>query len=157
MLYIAHEVVAKAKEMDLLTYLRSFEPEELVHFGGDTYCTREHDSLKISNGKWHWFSHRIGGKTALDYLIKVKRMPFLEAVKHLTGQTAVMPVPQSAPQKPKAPSEKVLLLPKPNRSGHHVINYLQSRGIDSELIDFCLRTGRLYESYPPPQCGFRGS
>ena len=49
--YIPPEVVAKAKEMDLLTYLKNYEPGELVHFGGNTYCTRIHDSLKISNGK----------------------------------------------------------------------------------------------------------
>lgn len=48
--YISPEVVAQAREMDLLTYLRTYEPQELVHFGGSTYCTREHDSLKISNG-----------------------------------------------------------------------------------------------------------
>lgn len=48
--YIPPEVVAKAKEMDLLTYLKNYEPGELVHFGGSTYCTRTHDSLKISNG-----------------------------------------------------------------------------------------------------------
>ena len=53
--------------MDLLTYLRNYEPHELVHFGGSTYCTREHDSLKISNGKWCWFSRGIGGTLALDY------------------------------------------------------------------------------------------
>ena len=51
--YISPEVVTKAREMDLLTYLRNYEPNELVHFGGNTYCTREHDSLKISNGKWY--------------------------------------------------------------------------------------------------------
>ena len=50
--YIPPEVVVRAREMDLLTYLRTYEPQELVHFGGNTYCTREHDSLKISNGKW---------------------------------------------------------------------------------------------------------
>ncbi len=93
--YIPPDVVAKAKEMDLLTYLRYFEPEELIHFGGDTYCTREHDSLKISNGKWYWFSRRIGGKTALDYLIKVKEMPFVEAVERITGQAAVTPIPHT--------------------------------------------------------------
>ena len=71
--YIPPEVVAKAREMDLLTYLKNYEPHELVHFGGNTYCTREHDSLKISNGKWCWFSRGIGGYSALDYLIKVKR------------------------------------------------------------------------------------
>ena len=41
--YISPEVVAKAKEMDLLTYLKNYEPNELVHFGGSTYCTRTHD------------------------------------------------------------------------------------------------------------------
>ena len=40
--YIPPEVVARAREMDLLTYLRTYEPQELVHFGGGTYCTREH-------------------------------------------------------------------------------------------------------------------
>lgn len=29
--------VAKAREMDLLTYLRRYEPDELVHFSGNTY------------------------------------------------------------------------------------------------------------------------
>ena len=72
MRYIAAEDVAKAKEMDLLTYLRNYEPQELVHVSGNTYCTREHDSLRISNGKWCWFSQGIGGRSALDYLIKVK-------------------------------------------------------------------------------------
>lgn len=42
--------------MDLFTYLRQHEPHQLEHVAGNTYCTREHDSLKISNGKWCWFS-----------------------------------------------------------------------------------------------------
>lgn len=45
--YYSKEVIKKAKEMDLLTYLKNYEPDELVHFSGDTYCTKEHDSLKI--------------------------------------------------------------------------------------------------------------
>lgn len=32
--YIPPEVVAQAREMDLRTYLRTYEPQELVHFGG---------------------------------------------------------------------------------------------------------------------------
>ena len=31
------------------------------------YTTRTHDSLKISNGKWMWWSKGIGGKTELPY------------------------------------------------------------------------------------------
>lgn len=52
--YIAPEVITEAKRMDLLTYLREYEPGELVKFSSNTYTTRTHDSLKISNGKWMW-------------------------------------------------------------------------------------------------------
>ena len=70
--YVAAEAIEAARQIDLLSYLRTHEPNELVHVSGNTYCTREHDSLKISNGKWHWFSRGIGGRNALDYLVKVK-------------------------------------------------------------------------------------
>ena len=66
--YIPKDQIAAAREMDLLTYLRRFDPEELIHIGGNTYTTRTHDSLKISNGKWCWWSRNIGGTNALDYL-----------------------------------------------------------------------------------------
>ena len=34
--YVTKDQIAAAREMDLLTYLRRFDPEELVHFGGNT-------------------------------------------------------------------------------------------------------------------------
>ena len=66
--FIAPELIIQAKQMDLLTYLRNYEPYELVKFSGNTYCTRTHDSLKISNGKWMWWSRGIGGKSALGQI-----------------------------------------------------------------------------------------
>lgn len=81
--YIPPEVVQEVKRMDLLTYLKNYEPYELVHFSGNTYTTRTHDSLKISNGKWMWWSRGIGGRSALDYLIKVKDYSFLERLNCL--------------------------------------------------------------------------
>ena len=81
------EEITKARQMDLLTYLRRYEPEELIHFSGGTYCTRTHDSLKISNGMWYWWSRGIGGRSALDYLIKVKGLEFRQAVEILAGAT----------------------------------------------------------------------
>lgn len=42
-------VIEQARQMDLLSYLRAYEPNNLVRVGGSVYCTREHDSLKISN------------------------------------------------------------------------------------------------------------
>ena len=43
--YIAPEVITEARRMDLLTYLRAYEPNELVRFSGNTYTTRTHDSF----------------------------------------------------------------------------------------------------------------
>lgn len=152
--YIPPEVIAEAKRIDLLTYLKNCEPQELVHFCGGTYCTREHDSLKISNGKWYWFSRGIGGYTALDYLTKVKGRPFLEAVEAIVGRSAVLELPPPAAPKEKKPKE--LLLPRANSCLTHAVNYLERRGIDKELIEYCIRTGRLYESYPHHNVVFVG-
>lgn len=85
------ENIQKAKQLDLLSYLMLYEPLNLAHVAGETYCTQEHDSLKISNGMWYWFSRGIGGRSALDYLIKVKGIPFTEAVGMILGRAAEMP------------------------------------------------------------------
>lgn len=151
--YIPPEVVAKAREMDLYTYLKTYEPQELVHFGGSTYCTREHDSLKISNGKWYWFSRGIGGRSALDYLIKVKELPFIEAVERIAGYSEISTSVSATPSKPKA---KALLLPEASPKTDRVIRYLTGRGIDRELINFCLQSGRLYEGLPYHNAVFIG-
>ena len=77
-------------------------------------------------------------------LIKVREIPFTEAVEMIVGQAAVqLPTYEPAPKK-DAP--KVLLLPPASRCATHAVSYLSGRGIDSEVIDFCLSTGRLYES-----------
>lgn len=41
--YIAPEIIQEVKKMDLLTYLKNYEPHELIHFSGNTYTTRTHD------------------------------------------------------------------------------------------------------------------
>ena len=73
---IAPDVLERVRQIDLLSYLREFEPSNLVKVKGtsNVYCTAEHDSLKISNGKWYWWSRGFGGYSALDYLIKVKKV-----------------------------------------------------------------------------------
>ena len=70
----------------------------------------------------------------------------MEAVERISGVAAYTPPAASRTEKVKKP--KVLLLPKANRCATHTFNYLRSRGIDSELIDFCFQTGRIYESLP---------
>lgn len=143
--YISPEVILEAKRMDLLTYLRTYEPQELVKYSRNTYCTREHDSLKISNGKWMWWSRGIGGKTALDYLIKVREMSFLEAVETIMGHSAVIaPVYEKTVQKQEVP----LLLPEKCKTNNVITEYLFHRGIDYEIINYCIEKQLTMESLP---------
>ena len=144
--YIPPEVVEQARQIDLLTYLQSCEPQELVRISGNNYTTRTHDSLKISNGKWMWWSQRIGGYNALDYLVKVKGCSFVEAVETLMGKAAVMP---STTVKPKQKTEpRILLLPDKSASTERITEYLFGRGIDYAVIQYCIDKGLIFESLP---------
>ena len=144
--YIPPEVVEQARQIDLLTYLQSCEPQELVRISGNNYTTRTHDSLKISNGKWMWWSQRIGGYNALDYLVKVKGCSFAEAVETLMGKAAVMP---SVAIKSKQKAEpKVLLLPDKSATTDKITEYLFGRGIDYTIIQYCIDKGLIFESLP---------
>lgn len=135
-------VIEQARQMDLLSYLQRYEPSNLKRVAGNVYCTREHDSLKISNGKWYWWSRGIGGVSALDYLIKVREYSFVEAVETLTGITADWKPPPPAVKKDEP---KVLLLPEKNPSADRVTDYLFGRGIDYSLIQECIAEGIIYE------------
>ena len=140
------DVLEQARQIDLLSYLRAYEPSNLVKVKGTTnvYCTAEHDSLKISNGKWYWWSRGFGGYSALDYLMKVREYGFVEAVEILTGQALADWKPP--PPAPKKDEPKVLLLPPKNKDCDRVTEYLFGRGIDYSLIQECVADGTIYES-----------
>lgn len=146
MAYLPPEVIEQARQIDLLTYMQTFEPTELVRISPNCYTTRTHDSLKISNGKWMWWSQRIGGYNALDYLVKVKGVSFLEAVETLIDNASALPM--SDMSKPKSAAPKVLVLPEKSKSNDRIIKYLFSRGIDYAIIEYCISKGMIYESLP---------
>ena len=139
---ISKEDIERAREMDLLTYLTHCEPDNIKHVSGEVYCTREHDSLIISNGKWCWFSQSIGGKSALDYLIKVKGLPFREAVERIIGNvTEPLPVFRQKEAPPKR-----FELPEVNTDPSRVTRYLINRGIDPEIVKWCIDHKLIYET-----------
>ena len=140
--YVSQEEIQTAKQVDLLSFLQATNPSELVHVSGQTYCTREHDSLKISNGKWYWFSRGIGGVSALDYLIKVQGYSLPQAVELIGGRSSFLPPKQA--KLPETPRR--LLLPERNNSSEQVIRYLRRRGIHPEVIGYCIENMMLYES-----------
>ena len=150
--YIDPAVVAKAKELDLLTYLQTYEPHELKKMGSVAYCTRTHDSLKISNGKWYWHSRDIGGRSALDFLIKVRGLRFTEAVEQIMGRVAMVPPALVSSEEP----QNDFALPTKNATSKRMMNYLTSRGIDPCIIKYCYDRGLLYESAPYSNAVFVG-
>ncbi len=136
-------VIEQARQIDLLSYLQRYEPGNLKRVAGNVYCTREHDSLKISNGKWYWWSRGFGGFSALDYLMKVREFSFVEAVQTLTGDMGDWKPPPPAVKKDEP---KVLLLPPRNKDSDRVLQYLFGRGIDYAIVQDCIADGTIYES-----------
>ena len=125
--YVPKELVKKAKEVDLLTYFMNYNPSELVKKGVGTYCLKTHDSVIISNGLWHRFSTNEGGKTALDYLMKVE-----EIIEY------------------KVPKEELkenrrLVIPTKAGNNNRAIEYLKNRGIDEEIIQECINNNMIYQ------------
>ena len=140
--YIPPDLLKKAKEMDLLTYLMNFNPSELVKVTEDTYSTKTHDSLIISNNLWHRFSTNEGGKTALDYLIKVEGYSLQEAARIILNNQNI-----EIKQVPKREnkSTKTIVIPIRNNDNRIAIEYLKNRGIDEDIIKYCIDKKILYQ------------
>lgn len=141
--YIPPEIVKKAQKVDLLSYLQFYEPNELVHISENNYCMRSHDSLKISNGLWNWFSQGIGGNNAIDYLVKVKGMAFTEAVKKVIAIDK-MAVSISVCNE-KSDTHKSIIIPQKADGFKEVKDYLINRGIAEEIIINCYKNKLLYQ------------
>lgn len=144
MKYIPPEIVKEIQKIDLLTYLKRFEPNELVYISGDTYCLKSHDSLKISNGLWNWFSKGVGGKNAIDFLMKVRGLSFMEAAEILTNKSIYVPLKSEQKEK-QTTKEKKLQLPTKSSENTQIIKYLRNRGIDEEIIKECIEKGIIYQ------------
>lgn len=139
--YVSPDELRQARQCDLLTYLQAAQPQELVELRNGVYCLRSHDSLKISNGKWYWWSRGIGGRSALDYLIEVEGIPLVEAVQKINAMEGIEKTVPSI----YVPSHKPFVLPERNSNNDRVLQYLQMRSIDREVIEMCIAFDTLYE------------
>lgn len=147
--YVSKEVIDEVKKIDLLTYLQHYEPDELVHKSKGEYRTKTHSSLTISNGLWNWFQGGVGGKNALDYLVKIKNMKFIDAVIYLSKLEHINDLKNDFQEnKDKFKSEhqyNKLILPNRYKNNDRVISYLKSRGIHEDIINKCIANDLIYE------------
>ena len=141
--------IEAARQISVVQYLETYRPGELVRKTDREYCTRSHDSLiiTIGNGKFHWYSHDVGGNNAIDYLTKVEGMDFVSAVRLLNEMTPApvsvqlaktIPVKQSTPRK--------FELPAPDRNAEAAAAYLMQRGISPKVLRYCVGSGILYQT-----------
>lgn len=146
---VTTDQIKLARTVDLISYMQQYEPEELIRTGPHDYKTATHSSLCISdNGLWHWYSRGIGGRGALNYLIQVKGMDFVSAVRHLCE----LELPAHAPFQPvkKNPQHeyerKPFVQPLPDSNAETVMQYLKRRGIDVKILKYCINQGIIYQT-----------
>ena len=158
--YIEKEELDQLKQIDVLTYLQRVHPSELVKIGHNVYCTRAHDSLKISNGKWMWWSQGVGGKNALDYLVTVEGKRFYEAatyLKEIFGIRYYRPARAAPAVNKKYDKAKAdFRLPEKADNNSVLIKYLQKRGISKQVIDYFINHNYIYQSKPADNIVFVG-
>lgn len=143
--FLKPEELARVKKIDLLTYLSNYEPNELVKKSRNDYVTRTHDSLHMTNGMWMWWSRGIGGKTALDYLIKVYEMPFLDAAlliyQCITEKPPVIKKVSNIKSK-NYDFQLPIVCNKPKKMFDYLIN---ERCIDKDIVNFYYLKSYVYE------------
>ena len=140
---VTKEQIEQARKLDLLSYLETYQPDELVKISGNVYSMKSHDSLKMSNGRWFRWAQGVGGVSALDYFVKVENMDFVSAVKMLCDKTAFIQPQHEYLRSPKP--KQPLTLPERNSDNKRATEYLAARGIYPGIIRWCISTGRLYE------------
>ena len=141
--YIPPEMVKEIKKIDLLTYFKNYEPNELVRDSRTQYSTKTHSSLKISNGYWNYFNGGFGGKNAVDYVEKMLGYEFPESIEYIIKKMNGR-IPVYIPQAEKR-NNVTLILPEKNDNTNRVKQYLNSRGIDNEIIQKCIEKHLIYE------------
>lgn len=116
--------------------------------GSDQRCI-EHDSLVVfKDGKgWKWYSQDKSGCNAIDFMMKIHNYSFQEAVATLLGNDYGNGISQSAYTNDKPVEKKPFKLPpKTSRRYDRIYAYLmQTRGIDYEVINYCIQNGILYQ------------
>lgn len=142
--------------MTAIEFLRRYRPGALEKSSArGEYQLVAHDSFKI-NGEssvWHWKSRNIGGRSALNYLIYVENVSFVEAVQMLCGESpSYIPVEHEQIEKKRLPFK----LPPKAADNSRVTRYLLGRGVSLPVIQYCLDLKILYESAGYHNCVFLG-
>lgn len=141
------ENIKAAREVQLVDFLNTYRPGELVRKSRDEYCTKSHSSLRITPSKnlFHWCSQSKGGRGALDYLLTVEGMSFRSAVM-LLNEMELIPFQQVRAATVESSRRHDFTLPRPDKNAQAATAYLMHRGISPKVLRYCLNEGILYQT-----------
>lgn len=88
------------------------------------------------------FSTNDGGKSAIDYLIKVEGLTLQEAVKRVLKEEITDYKYEPIQEKKES---KEIVIPKKSNTNKEAIEYLINREIDEEIINYCIEKGVIYQ------------
>ena len=141
------ENIKAAREVQLVDFLNTYRPGELVRKSRDEYCTKSHSSLRITPSKnlFHWCSQSKGGRGALDYLLTVEGMSFRSAVM-LLNEMEFVPFQQARAVAVESSRTREFTLPRPDKNTQAATAYLMHRGISPKVLRYCVSSGILYQT-----------
>ena len=141
------ENIKAAREVQLVDFLNTYRPGELVRKSRDEYCTKSHSSLRITPSKnlFHWCSQSKGGRGALDYLLTVEGMSFRSAVM-LLNEMEFVPFQQARTAAVESNRTRSFTLPRPDKNTQAATAYLMHRGISPKVLRYCVGSGILYQT-----------
>lgn len=104
---VTEQEIAQAKQMNLYQYMQLCEPDNFKPEGPGQFRHKGHSSLTFAeDGSWTYFKTKATGRTALNYLIAVEGVSFVEAVREINRiQGGVRPSFQPV-KTPPHPAEK---------------------------------------------------
>ncbi len=144
---IPEDVLREVRNVDALSWMQSNMPGELKRISGNNYCSYEHDSLKVNEKGWYWFSRGFGGYSALDYLTKVKDYSFPDAVKAIAGISGEKLQVSEEPKEDKTEKpQRTLLVPELEKYPVHAKAYLMERGISESVVNYCIENSLVFET-----------
>ncbi len=136
---IEQSIIQQARRADLANYLIA-RGEPLAR-DGKGYYHKIHDSIKIYNNMYCWNSKGSKGNS-LSFLQEFYNMPFLEAIKELTGEQSRQVVPLVAQNQ----AARILVMPDKADNVKRVIAYLlQTRRINKPALKLCFDQHLIYQ------------
>lgn len=124
-------------------------PDEIKRISGNYYQLKKHDSLKLDHGLWHWYSQKVGGRSAVDLLIKVEGMKFIEAVsavyEEYFNKNPETDVRFHTFTKEMNMDKEALTVPAADADNNEAIKYLQKRKISNTVIGYAIKQLMIYQ------------